>query len=427
MKPRNMAVGLLAGAGSGLLLNALAGGAPWLEWVTANVMAPVGQVFLRLLFVLVIPLLFSALVSGIAGLDLRQLGRIGFRTLLYTVTVTSAAVVIGLLLVNLVRPGDGAPEALRAAGAAQAAAAAAAGAAEPSASARDVLVSMIPDNPVKAAASGDMMGVIIFALVFGVALAFTRTPAAGHLREAVQGLYDVMMTAIGGVLRAGPVGVGALLFVMTVRLGTGPLRQLAAYVAVTVLGLALHLFGVYSLLLRVVGGVSPRRFFRDVRPAMITAFSTASSNATLPTSLQVAEEGLRLPPHVSRFVLTVGATMNQNGTALFEGVTVLFLAQLYGIHLGLGQQVAVMGVAILSGVGAAGIPGSALPVIAMMLAMVGIPAEGLALILGVDRLLDMCRTTVNVVGDLVAAQCLSRFEAAPAAPALAPEPVRTSG
>jgi DAACS family dicarboxylate/amino acid:cation (Na+ or H+) symporter len=399
-----MLLGLGIGAGSGLALNAVAGGAPWLEWITSNVAAPVGQVFLRLLFMLVVPLLFSALVSGIAELDLRELGRIGVRTLAFTVGVTTVAVVIGLVLVNLLQPGAGAPEALRAASRdAQASAAPVA----PITSGKDLLVAMVPDNPVKAAAAGDMAGVIVFSLVFGVALALSRGPGAPRLREVMQGLYEVMMTAIGGVLRVAPVGVGALLFVMTVRLGTGPLRQLAAYVGVAVLGLGLHLVVVYSLILKVAGRTSPLRFFRDARLAMITAFSTSSSSATLPTALKVAEENLRLSPSVSRFVLTVGATANQNGTALFEGVTVLFLAQLYGVELGLGQQVLIMGVTILSGVGAAGVPGSALPVIAMILAMVGIPLEGMALILGVDRVLDMCRTTVNVTGDLVAAVCLS--------------------
>ncbi|HEY8206531.1 MAG TPA: dicarboxylate/amino acid:cation symporter [Myxococcaceae bacterium] len=403
MKPRNMLLGLGIGGGLGLLLGRLAGGAPWLQWLTDNIAAPVGQVFLRLLFMLVVPLVFSALVSGIAELELRQLGRIGLRTLLYTVTVTAVAVIIGIGLVNVLRPGAGAPESLRAA-----AGASPSNAVVPAnSSVKDVLVAMVPDNPVKAAAAGDMAGVIIFALVFGVSMAASTGPATPRLREVMQGLYEVMMTAIGGVMRVAPIGVGALLFVMTVRLGAGPLRQLAAYVGVTVLGLSLHLVVVYSLLLRVIGRASPWRFFRDVRPAMITAFSTSSSSATLPTALKVAEENLKLPPAVSRFVLTVGATLNQNGSALFEGVTVLFLAQFYGVELSVSQQVLVMGVAILSGVGAAGVPGSTLPVIAMLLVMLGIPTEGMALILGVDRLLDMCRTTVNVVGDLVAAVCLS--------------------
>lgn len=420
MKPRNMLLGLGVGAGLGLLSGWLAGGAPWLVWFTDNVAWLVGQVWLRFLFMLVVPLVFSALVSGIAELELKQLGRIGLRTLLYTVLVTSVAVLIGIALVNLLTPGAGSPESLRAA-----ARESKAGAVIPStASAKDVLVSMVPANAVKAAAEGDMAGVIIFALVFGVAMAVSSGPRTPRLREAMQGLNEVMMTAIGGVMRVAPIGVGALLFVMTVRLGTGPLKQLAAYVGVTVLGLALHCFVVYSILLRVIGRTSPMRFFRDVRPAMITAFSTASSSATLPTSLKVAEENLKLPPSISRFVLTVGATLNQNGSALFEGVTVLFLAQVYGVDLSVTQQMLVMGVSILSGVGAAGVPGSTLPVIAALLVTLGIPVEGMALILGVDRLLDMCRTTVNVVGDLVATVCLSP---APGQAQAEPAPVETAG
>jgi dicarboxylate/amino acid:cation (Na+ or H+) symporter, DAACS family len=184
--------------------------------------------------------------------------------------------------------------------------------------------------------------------------------------------------------------------------------------------LALHMFVVYSLLLRFLAGWSPLRFFRGAKLAIATAFSTASSSATLPTALKVAEEDLRLPPGVSRFVLTVGATMNQNGTALFEGVTVLFLAQLYGVQLGLGQQALVMVICVLAGVGTAGVPAGSLPVIAMILGLFGIPPEGLALIIGVDRLLDMSRTTLNVTGDLVAAVVLSSREPAP------PEPPATA-
>ncbi len=174
----------------------------------------------------------------------------------------------------------------------------------------------------KAAANGDYLGLIFFALVFGIALGLTRTPATERLKEVIAGLYEVTLVLIGGVLKVAPLGVAALLFGMTARLGFDVLRQLAAYVGVVLLGLALHMFVVYSLSVRFFGGRNPVQFFRDVRMAAITAFSTASSNATLPTALKVAEENLRLPPNVARFVLTAGASMNQNGTALFEGVTV---------------------------------------------------------------------------------------------------------
>ncbi|HXJ67814.1 MAG TPA: dicarboxylate/amino acid:cation symporter, partial [Verrucomicrobiae bacterium] len=198
---------------------------------------------------------------------------------------------------------------------------------------------------------------------------------------------------------------------LTAEVGAEVLLQLSRYVGVVLLGLAIHQFVVYSLAVKLLGGMSPLVFFRGIREAMITAFATASSNATLPTALKVADEELKLPSHVSRFVLTVGSTANQNGTALFEGVTVLFLAQFYGVPLTLAQQVTVVFICILGGIGTAGVPAGSLPVVAMILGMVGVPVEGIGMILGVDRLLDMCRTTLNVTGDLAAAVVVSRGEA----------------
>jgi DAACS family dicarboxylate/amino acid:cation (Na+ or H+) symporter len=284
------------------------------------------------------------------------------------------------------------------------------------------VVGLVPDNPVKAAATGDLIGLIVFSLLFGIALALTDTEPSRRLRETIQGLYDVTMKLIEGVLKLAPVGVGALLFVMTARLGVAVVRPVAAYVVVVVLGLALHTLVVYSLSVRFLGGMSPRAFFAGSRLAMVTAFSTASSAATLPTALRVAEENLRLPRHVARFVLTAGSAMNQNGSALFEGVTVLFLAQVYGVELSLGQQAIAVGIAVLAGIGTAGIPTGSLPFIAMILGIVGVPIEGIGLILGVDRFLDMCRTTVNVTGDLAAAVFVSRGEGALAAAEAGPPP-----
>ena len=412
-----MLIGMAVGLAAGVLAHFLAPGAAWVDWVATNLAAPVGQIFLRLLFMLVVPLILSALVVGIAGLELRQLGRLGLRTLGWAVVVSFVAAVIGLVLVNVVRPGaGGSAESLRA----LARTGAAPPARVPEISAIDLIVNMVPDNPVKAAANGDMIGVIVFALIFGVAIAVTRTEATDRLRDVMQGLYDVMMTCIEGVLRVAPIGVGALLFVLGVRLGAGFLKPLAAYVAVVLVGLSIHMVVVYSLLVKIVGRTSPWQFFRGVRVAMLTAFSTASSSATLPTALRVAETELRLPPEVSRFVLTVGSTMNQNGTALYEGVTVLFLAQMAGIDLALGQQAVVMVICVLAGIGTAGVPGGSLPVIAMILRMLGIPPEGLGLILGVDRILDMCRTTLNVTGDLAVAVAIARGERREPAPESAP-------
>jgi DAACS family dicarboxylate/amino acid:cation (Na+ or H+) symporter len=200
------------------------------------------------------------------------------------------------------------------------------------------------------------------------------------------------------------------MFNLAALFGWDLLIRLSAYVGVVLLALGIQLFIVYPILLKTLAGKSPIAFFRDVQEAMVMAFSTASSNATLPTALRVSEENLKLPRRVSRFVLTIGATANQNGTAMFEGVTVIFLAQFFGIELSLGQQLTVMLVCILGGIGTAGVPAGSLPVVALILAMVGIDPQAIALVLGVDRFLDMCRTTLNVTGDLVAAQVISAGE-----------------
>jgi DAACS family dicarboxylate/amino acid:cation (Na+ or H+) symporter len=276
----------------------------------------------------------------------------------------------------------------------------------------DFLVNLVPNNIVKAMGDGDMLALMVFALFLGIGLAIVRTEPARRFEEALQGLYDVVMHLLGLVIQIAPLGVAALLFTLSARLGVEVLRQLGAYVAVVVGALAIHQFVVYSISVSWLGGMSPWRFFRGIRTAMLTAFSTASSNATLPTALAVAERELGLPPHVSRFVLTVGSTANQNGTALFEGVTVLFLAQFYGVHLGFTQQLSVVFICILGGIGTAGVPAGSIPVVMMILGMVGVPAEGIGMILGVDRFLDMCRTTLNVTGDLAAAVVVSRGEGA---------------
>jgi DAACS family dicarboxylate/amino acid:cation (Na+ or H+) symporter len=406
---KQLLIGFVLGATLGVLASFVLGPAsPPLELAVRYVSEPIGKIFIRLLLMLVIPIIFSALVVGVAELDLGQLGRLGARTLGYTVVISTIAVLIGLGLTNWVQPGSGISAALRE----QARSSISPAATPVSSSALDLLVAIVPNNPIQAAANGDMIGFICFSALFGIALALTRTEAATKLKHVIQGLFDVSMKLIELVLKLAPLGVGMLLFTLTARMGLSVLLQLSAYVGVVLLGLGLHLFGVYSLSVKFFGGRAPVQFFRDIRLALLTAFSTASSNATLPTALRIADENLKLPPHVSRFVLTAGATMNQNGTALFEGVTVLFLAQAYGVHLDLGQQLFVMVICILAGIGTAGVPAGSLPVIAMILGTLGVPPEGIGLIVGVDRLLDMCRTTVNVAGDLAAAVFVAKNEPA---------------
>jgi dicarboxylate/amino acid:cation (Na+ or H+) symporter, DAACS family len=410
---RRTLIGLGVGAALGLAAGALAPGAAWLDATVTYVTEPIGKLFIRALLMLVIPILFSALVLGISELHLADLKRMGLRTLLYTVSVSFIASLLGLFLVNVLKPGANmSASALTHAGQAGQAAANA-----PRASAMDVIVAMVPDNPVRAAASGDMLALVVFSVLFGIGMLLVERSKVDTLRSAISGLFEVSMKLIELILRLAPIGVAALLFTATVRLGWDVLEQLAAYVGVVLLGLGLHLFGVYALCLKWLCDRAPVAFFRDVRLALTTAFSTASSNATLPTALRVADENLRLPRHVSRFVLTAGASMNQNGTALFEGVTVLFLAQAYGVELTIAQQAVVMAICVLAGIGTAGVPAGSIPVIAMILAMLGVPPEGVGLIIGVDRFLDMCRTTVNVAGDLVAAAFVARGEVAEELPA----------
>jgi DAACS family dicarboxylate/amino acid:cation (Na+ or H+) symporter len=384
-----------------------------LQWVIKYIVAPVGDVFLNLLFMLVLPLMFAALVLGISEYkDLRQLGSVGLKTLVYTIIVSMIAVFIGISTVNLLKPGEGIPEDVRARLLADA---------DPektksqtaSKSSIELILDIVPRNPIKAAAENNFLGWMFFAVMIGIGVCLVQTPAVAHFRTTIEGLFEISMRLIGLVIALAPIGVFALLFKMTASFGWDLLWQLAKYGGVVLLALAIHQFVVYPLIIRFVARRSPLQFFRDIQEAMVTAFSTSSSNATLPTAIKVAEENLRLPSHIGRFVLTVGATANQNGTALFEGITVLFLAQFYGVELTLSQQFIVVLMCILGGIGTAGVPSGSLPVIAIICGMVGIPPEGIGMIFGVDRFLDMCRTVLNVTGDLTAAVVVSGSETAP--------------
>ncbi len=418
-----MLVGFIAGAIGGILANAYAADAAWLQGFVTYVTQPVGQVFLRLLFMLVVPLVFSALVLGVTEIgDVRALGRIGGKTLAYIGVVTAVAVLIGLVAVNLVEPGRGLPREVGERLLADSAAS------TTSMMSRreevggiDLLVRIVPDNPVRSAASGDLIGIMFFALLVGIAATVYRTEGVRTFLGVMQGIYDICLKLIGWIIETAPYAVAALLFSLTSRLGYEVLIQLAWFVATAIGALAVHFFVVFPLLVRFAGGMPVGRFFRGAEPAILTAFSTSSSSATLPTTLKVAEERLGVQRHVARFVCTLGATANMNGTALFEGVTVLFLAQFFGVELSLGQQVLILFLCVLGAVGAAGVPGGSLPVIATFLAMFGIPPEGIGIILGVDRIIDMCRTTVNVTGDLVGCVVIGNSEReyapAPSAPA----------
>lgn len=405
-------VGLLAGALTGTAVNAAAGGATWLVWVNTNVANPVGQVFLRMLFMTVVPLVFASLTLGVAGIgNVGRLGRIGVKTLAYFLASTALSTVVGLVLVSVFDPGGGIDQATR-----QDLLATYQGQAEGMQLGGGVgfgvstFVNMIPRNPVQAAAAGDMLAVIFFALVFGAALIRLPNDRAQPMLGVVGALADVVMVIIDFAMKLAPYGVFALIFGVTSRFGWHLLGELGWYVVVVVAGLLIHAGVNLSLLVRVFGGMNPIEFWHRSRTSLITAFSTSSSNATLPTTIAVAEHQLGVPPTIAGFVLPLGATMNMNGTALYEGVTVLFLAQVFGVDLTLAQQLVVLVLSVLTAVGTAGVPGGSLPLMMVVLATVGVPAEGIAIILGVDRILDMCRTTLNVAGDLTAAVFVARTE-----------------
>jgi DAACS family dicarboxylate/amino acid:cation (Na+ or H+) symporter len=256
----------------------------------------------------------------------------------------------------------------------------------------------------------DMLGLMFFAVFLGACMTMVPKETGAPLIAVLESVFAATEVAIQVVMRIAPYAVFCLLFTMTARFGFGLLISLGWFVTTVLLGLALHMFGVYSLSLVLLSRINPIEFFKRIKTAMITAFSTSSSNATLPTALRVSEENLGVPRDINSFVLTVGATANQNGTALYEGVTVLFLAQLAGVDLSIAQQLMVVYLAILGGIGTAGVPSGSIPFIIIVLAQIGVNPALIAIILGVDRILDMCRTTLNVVGDITIATYVARSE-----------------
>jgi Na+/H+-dicarboxylate symporter len=407
---RKILLGFLIGAAAGLALHGLFPQSPRGLTVFLDYAAePAGRLFLRLLLMAVLPLVVSSLILGVAEMgDASRLGRVALKTMGFTVLATSLSVLTGLAFVKVFEPGRDFPvevrEAMLKTGKAPAPPAADGG----NFTAR--LLALIPDNPVKAAAGGDFLGVMFFSLLFAVGVIRADKERVAPLLRFLEAVFDASMGFITLVMKAAPIGVGALVLNLTARFGYGLLSQLLGYAAVVLGALAFHQFVTYSLLAKTFGRMSPLEFFKRVQEAMLTAFGTSSSSATLPVAMRTAEINLGLPRDVARFVLTVGASANQNGTALYEGVTALFLAQCFGVELTLSQQGVVLLMSILGGIGTAGVPGGSLPMLMAILASVGVPPEGVLLILGIDRFLDMCRTVLNVTGDLLIALMVSRSE-----------------
>jgi dicarboxylate/amino acid:cation (Na+ or H+) symporter, DAACS family len=405
-------LGLATGATLGCVANLLAPKAAWLDAFNHYVTGPVGQVFLRLLLMTVIPLIFASITLGVANMgDVRNLGRIGGKTLLYFLVSTAIAVLIGVTLVNIVRPGDGLDPATRTemleAYRSQAQGLQAGGGGEFGV---NTFVNIIPRNPIAAAANMDILGLIFVAIMLGACLTMIPQERAQLITRPLEVVIEVIGIVINIAMKLAPFGVFALVFSVTSRFGFQLLASLSAYVGVVIAGLAFYGFVVISIFVRSLGGLSPLVFWKKSRPAVLTGFSTSSGNATLPEVMSIAEKELKIPAHISGFVLPLGATMNSNGSALFEGMTVLFLAQVFGVHLTLGQQIIVVILSVVTSIGVAGIPSASMPLLMLILATIGVPPESVAIVLGVDRILDMCRTVVNVQGDLAATVIIARSE-----------------
>ena len=432
-KPKGLAlhtkilIGLLVGVVGGLAVNQIGKSSgenfiAGIDWTIRNFTEPVGQLFLNLLLMIVVPLVLSSLIVGVAGIgDVRKLGRVGFKSFAYCLIISAISVVIGLGLANTIKPGkwlapDKAVELQERyktqAGTTVEAAKKAEQAAAGDSPLMSVVKTIVPRNVFNSIAgeNPNMLHLMFFALIIGVAITLLPATVSNPFVRGMSSLFEITSKIIDMIMKFAPYAVACLIFNNMARFGIDLLGTLFAFILTVLLGLGIHFFGVYSLSVWFLSRINPIDFFRRVWLVIVTAFSTSSSNATLPTALRVSEENLGVPKEINSFVLTVGATANQNGTALYEGITVLFLAQLAGVELTFAQQLMVVYLAILGGIGTAGVPSGSIPFIIGILAMIGVNPALIAIILGVDRILDMCRTTLNVVGDLTAATFVARSE-----------------
>ena len=406
-------IGLVVGVVVGLIAN-LAG----LVWLQEALVAlrPVGTAFIKLITMLVVPLVVASLLVGTASLgDIRKLGRIGGKTVAYYLVTTAIAVTIGLILSNIIRPGSRIDPATRDSLAAQFSSEAAGrvALAAKSPGIVDVVLNMIPSNPFQAAAQMELLPLIVFTIIFGAAVSLVADERRDAVLTFFHGVNDAVMVVIDWVMKLAPYAVFVLIGAVVAEFGLDLLRSLLVYALTVIAGLALHAFGTYGVLVRVLARLNPATFFRRIAEVPLVAFSTSSSNATLPVTMETAEEKLGVSKEVSSFVLPLGATINMDGTALYQAVAVMFIAQIYGVPMGIAEQLTIVLTATLASIGAAGVPSAGIITMILVLNSVGLGAQaqaGIALILGVDRILDMMRTAVNVTGDLTASAFVARSE-----------------
>lgn len=375
----------------------------------AVLIKPVGNIFIRLLMFISIPLVLASLIVGAASLgDIRRVGRLGGKTVIaYMITITSA-ITIGLTMVNVMQPGKQlAPEAQEKL------------MAEfqtdikseiPPVDLVDMLVNIVATNPIRAAADGEMLQIVFFALMIGVSLTLVPSEKARPVINFFDGLSDTMIKMVGMIMTIAPYGVFALIAATVGEFGFDILETLLWYTVTLIIALTLHTFGFLGLAVRFLSGIKYGKFFSGIKDAMLVAFTTSSSGATLPVNMRVCEDNLGVPKKITSFVLPLGATINMDGTSMYQAVAAVFIAQVYGFDLNLAEQLTILFTAILASIGTAPVPGVGIIMLIIVLRSVNIPEEGIALILGIDRFLDMCRTVPNIVGDAAVATVIAKQE-----------------
>jgi len=368
--------------------------------VDTYVLNPVGQIFINLIMMVVVPIVFVSIVLGTAGLgEPAKMGKIGVQTISFFLVTTAIAICIGLVFAFLIKPGA---EGIFDTGGADYEAAEAPPVME-------TLVNIIPDNPITAMATGDMLQIIAFALFIGIALAFLGEKTKGIHRLFDQA-NDILMFLVNLIMKTAPYGAFALIASAIGGAGLDAIGSMGAYMGTVILGLIIHAAVIYSLAIWLLGRGNPLTFYKGFFPAMTVAFSTSSSNASLPVSMKTAQENLGIRKEISSFVQPLGATINMDGTAIMQAVAAIFIAQVYGIPLDFTAIIMIILTATLASIGTAGVPGVGLIMLAMVLQQVGLPVEGIALIIGIDRLLDMLRTSLNITGDAACAYIISENE-----------------
>ncbi len=392
-------IGLVAGAVVGALVNLAGQAEPSVHaWLTDGLFRAVGQIFIAGLMMLVVPLVFVSLVTGTSKLsDPARLGRLALRTLALYLATTALAVTFALTLALLVGPGKDTELAVGEF------------AAPVAPSIQDVLINMVPRNPVQAMAEGNMLQIIVFAILVGLALVLTGETGR-RLSAQFEDWNEVVMKLVDIVMKLAPYGVFALIAKLAAETGLSAFAPLAWYFLLVLVALLLHAFITYPLLLKALTGLNPFIFLRKMRTPQLFAFSTASSNATIPVTLRTVEKKIGVNNSVASFTVPLGATINMDGTAIMQGVAVVFIAQVYGLDLNLAQILTVVLMATLASIGTAGVPGVGLIMLAMVLNQVGLPVEAISLIIGIDRLLDMVRTAVNITGDAMVTTVVAKWE-----------------